>query len=688
MSDELYMSREPMLEMFIFETNQLLEQLEEMLMDSEKQNSISEANINEIFRIMHTIKGSSAMMMFNNISSIAHAVEDLFYYIREKKPDGVNYSHVCDLVLAASDFIKGEIGKIEAGEDADGEEKVLPGKIKAFLANLKGESGGEAVEVKPTAAGEEPQKFYISSYGKNVDNPLKKYIAKVRFEDGCQMENIRAFTIVHNLKELCVDLFHEPPSILDDNTSSDYIIQNGFKIFFSSAADEDQIRKIFDESIFISTYELNVVEDFQAEVTALQEEAVTVEEQDDLPTLSEEAIAGNKEISKSKSPAMKQSLINVNVQKLDTLMDLVGEIVITESMVTRNPDLAGLHLENFSKAVRQLRKLTDELQDIVMSIRMMPIAATFHKMHRIVRDMGKQLDKDADLIILGEETEVDKNIIDQLSDPLMHLIRNSMDHGLESTAERIKIGKPAKGKITLEAKNAGGDVWITVKDDGRGLNKSKILNKARDQGLFTKPESEYTDKEIYNFILLAGFSTKEQVSEFSGRGVGMDVVRENIQKVGGSVMIDSNFGQGSTISVKIPLTLAIIDGMHISVGESSYIIPTNAIRESFRADLNQVIEDSEGNEMMMIRGQCYPVIRIHRRFGVVPRVTELRKGIIIVAESDDRTICLFADELLGEQQVVVKPIPAYIRKAKGLTGCTILGDGSISLILDLNGMEP
>lgn len=688
MSDELYMSREPMLEMFIFETNQLLEQLEEMLMASEKENSISAGNINEIFRIMHTIKGSSAMMMFNNISSIAHAVEDLFYYIREKKPDHVNYSHVCDLVLAASDFIKGEIGKIEAGEDADGEEKVLPEKIKAFLANLKGEADGDTGETSQSMAGNETQKFYISSYGKNLENPLKKFIAKVRFEDGCQMENIRAFTIVHNLKEICADLYHEPPNILDDNTSCEYIVQNGFQIFFSSATGEDEIRKVFDESIFISTYELAVVEDFQTEMAALQEEVVVVDDQDDLPVLSEEAVAGNKEIGKSNARALKQSLINVNVQKLDTLMDLVGEIVITESMVTRNPDLAGLHLENFSKAVRQLRKLTDELQDIVMSIRMMPIAATFHKMHRIVRDMGKQLEKDADLIILGEETEVDKNIIDQLSDPLMHLIRNSMDHGLESTAERMRIGKPTKGKITLEAKNAGGDVWITVKDDGRGLDKHKILDKARIQGLFSKPETDYTDKEIYNFILLAGFSTKEQVSEFSGRGVGMDVVRENIQKVGGTMTIDSNFGFGTTISVKIPLTLAIIDGMHISVGESSYIIPTNAIRESFRADDNQVIEDAEGNEMMMIRGQCYPVIRIHRRFGVVPRMTELRRGIIIVAEGDDRTICLFADELLGEQQVVVKPIPAYIRKAKGLTGCTILGDGSISLILDVNGMEP
>jgi len=687
MSDGAYITREPMLEMFIFEENQLLEQLEEMLLESEKQNSISPGNINEIFRIMHTIKGSSAMMMFNHISSIAHAVEDLFFYIRENDPPQVNYSTVCDLVLAAADFIRGEIGKIEAGEEADGEEKILPQRIKSFLAQLKGEGPVAAPESSAPAEGD-GQKFYISAYGKNQADALRHYTALVRFQDGCQMENIRAFTIVHTLKEICADIQHQPENILDDNSSCEVIVQNGFQLFFATTAGEGEIRRIFDESIFISEYQLAEVEDYRQAMAAIQGEPSEAAGGDEAAVLTEEAAAANREISRSNSRALKQSLINVNINKLDTLMDLVGEIVITESMVTRNPDLAGLPLENFSKAARQLRKLTDELQDIVMSIRMMPVAATFHKMHRIVRDMGKQLGKDVDLVILGEETEVDKNIIDQLSDPLMHLIRNSMDHGQESTADRISAGKPAKGQITLEAKNAGGDVWITVRDDGRGLDRDRILRKALAQGLLTKAESDYSDKEIYAFILLAGFSTKEQVSEFSGRGVGMDVVRENIQKVGGTMTIDSVYGQGTTIAIKIPLTLAIIDGMQIAVGESSYIVPTNAIRESFRADHNQVIVDAADNEMMMIRGQCYPVVRIHRRFRVEPKVHDLRQGIIVVVEGDDRTICLFADELLGEQQVVVKPIPAYIRKARELTGCTILGDGSISLILDVNGIEP
>jgi two-component system chemotaxis sensor kinase CheA len=368
------------------------------------------------------------------------------------------------------------------------------------------------------------------------------------------------------------------------------------------------------------------------------------------------------------------------------LMDLVGEIVISEAMVTRNPDLDGLLLENFNKAARQLRKLTSELQDIVMSIRMIPVASTFHKMQRIVRDMNRKLGKDVELKLSGEETEVDKNIIDHLSDPLMHLIRNALDHGIESKEERIHSGKIEKASIYLEAKNAGGDVWISVKDDGKGLNKNKILQKAKDQGLLNKPESDYTEKEIYSFILLPGFSTKDSVSEFSGRGVGMDVVRENIEKVGGTILIDSIPGCGTTISIKIPLTLAIIDGMLIAVGKSRYIIPTTAIRESFRAEAKQIIEDTEGNELIMLRGECYSVIRIHRKFGVNTEVTNLEEGIIVVVEDGSNTVCLFADELVGEQQVVVKPIPAYIRKSKGLAGCTIQGDGSISLILDVNGI--
>jgi two-component system chemotaxis sensor kinase CheA len=368
-------------------------------------------------------------------------------------------------------------------------------------------------------------------------------------------------------------------------------------------------------------------------------------------------------------------------------MNLVGELVITESMVSGSPDLAGLELENFNKAARQLRKLTDEIQDTVMSVRMMPVAATFQKMRRIVRDMSKQLDKDAELTLEGETTEVDKTIIDAIGDPLMHLVRNAMDHAIESKEERAKTSKPAVGNIRLSAQNVGGDILISVSDDGKGLDADYILGKARDRGLLIKPEGEYTEKEIFNLLMLPGFSTKEQVTEFSGRGVGMDVVKKNIEKIGGAVTIESVKGRGTTVYFKIPLTLAIIASMEIEAGGNTYAIPIANIRESFKATESQLLADPDGNEMIMIRGAAYPIIRLHRIFNIEGCIDSVVDGILLLVDSGDRLACILADSLLGKHQVVVKPLPNYLAwydvKSSGIAGCTILGDGSISLILDV-----
>lgn len=678
-----------MLEMFVFETNQLIEQLEEILLDFEQNKTISNESINEIFRIMHTIKGSSAMMMFDIISSLAHIVEDLFYFIRESQPLSLDYSLICDLVLASADFIKLEISKIEDGKDSDGNEKDITDKIKSYLSELSGaykEQGDTATITEKIE--NDKQAYYISTYDNHDEIKLKKFSARVFFEDGCQMENIRAYTIIHNLKDFCKEIYHVPENIVEDNSSADYIIENGFDVYFSSASDIDEFKKIFEQALFVKTYELSVVDNFENEAAEHLGQDLYIGAP---ASITGEEISPEQQDSTQRAfKNIKQSLISVNITKLDKLMDLVGEIVITESMVTRNPDLNGLQLDNFCKAARQLRKLTDELQDTVMSIRMVPVGATFQKMHRIVRDMGKKLIKEVELCIRGEDTEVDKNIIDHLSDPLMHIIRNAVDHGLEPEEERIKKGKDSRGRITLEAENVGGEVVITVTDNGRGLDKTKILEKAREKGLAIKADREYTDREIFSFILLPGFSTKENVTEFSGRGVGMDVVKKNIEQVGGSVLIDSKIGLGTKITIKIPLTLAIVDGMEVSVGKSIYTIPITSIRESFRPNEKDIIIDAEGSEMIMIRGSCYPVLRNHRLFNVETEIQDLCDGIIVLIEANERAVCLFVDRLIGEQQVVVKPLPSYLMKYEakesGIGGCTILGDGSISLILDVAGI--
>jgi two-component system chemotaxis sensor kinase CheA len=389
---------------------------------------------------------------------------------------------------------------------------------------------------------------------------------------------------------------------------------------------------------------------------------------------------------KQGAPA-RQNLISVDITKLDTLLDLVGEIVINESMVTRNPDLEGLELSNFQKSARQLNKLTDELQDTVMSVRMVPVSMIFQRMRRIVRDMGKNLGKQAELILVGEHTEVDKTILDALGDPLMHLIRNAMDHAIEMPDERVATGKRPTGRIVLSAQNVGGDVLISVSDDGRGMDREKILNIATRKGLLKKHESEYTSKEIYNLVMAPGFSTKTDVSEYSGRGVGMDVVKMNIDHIGGSVIIESAQGAGTNVMMKIPLTLAIIDCIQIALGSEIYAIPITNIRESFKTSAGQLISDPMGNELILLRGSAYPIIRLHETFGAQNAIKNLNDGILLLVDSGDRVGCLLADGLIGKFQIVVKPIPSYLNcyklKSAGISGCTIMGNGEIGLIVDI-----
>lgn len=679
-------SREPMLDMFIFETLQLIEQLEQDILSCETSNQLENCSINEIFRIMHTIKGSAAMMMFDNIAGLAHSIEDLFYFVREEKPGGLDYSIICDIMLESTDFIKRIINKLENAEPADENADNLIEKIKEYLLVLTENNPAAASHnTEPRAAeANTTQQFYITA-AKKPSN-LSRFRTVLFFEPGCAMENLRAFNIAHKLNELAEDIKYYPADIIENDDSIEQILTKGFEITFRTGRSCEELENFFFNTDLVQRVELNETEDAESELSppSAPEDQVILEDDDEEPPASRTENSSDEGLKASGS---RQSIISVNVDKLDQLMDLVGELVTSEAMVTLNPDLATLvNLESFHKAARQHRKIINELQDIVMSIRMVPLSLTFQKMRRLVRDMSKKLSKDVELEIIGEETEVDKNIIEHLSDPLMHLIRNAIDHGIESREDRLRSGKPETGKIRLEAKNEGGDVWISVKDDGAGLNRDKILQRVKEMGLITKPEADMTDREIFSHILLPGFSTRDEVSEFSGRGVGMDVVAQNIESVGGKVLVDSMAGKGTITTLKIPLTLAIIDGMGIKVGESIFIIPIKTIQECFRPREEELIHDPDGNEMIMVRGDCLPVLRLQQRYLIQNAVEKIEDGIIIIVENDTQHICLFADALLGEQQVVVKALPRYLKKIGGISGCTLLGNGSASLILDIAGL--
>jgi len=689
MSDFDY-ANDSMLEMYLFESTTLLDQLDEILLQSEKDGNLSLDNVNEIFRIMHTIKGSSAMMEFDTITHVSHKLEDLFYVIRDNGIDEDYFKELFDLVLGVSDFLKEEVDQIRRGQKPSGENKELAAAVTDLLERMS----GSAPVVEKAEETEVPQDHTVQAEeSAQADGSAlagqKTHFLHVNFTADCQMENIRAFMLVSKLETIGKVIATIPDELNANKDASSIISQNGFYCSLSTDLPTEEIATMAKGTL--SVYTVEFVDAFPSNSSKQTAAAANTPDVSESETKTSAAAANPSDAGDTgKGKAGKQNLINVDLNKLDTLMDLVGEIVITESMVSGSADLVGLELDNFNRASRQLRKLTDELQDIVMSIRMVPIAATFQKMRRIVRDMGKKLNKDVDLVLMGEATEVDKTIIDGIADPLMHLVRNAMDHAIEDKAGRTSAKKDPIGRIILSAQNIGGDIIITVSDDGKGLDADMILEKAKGKNLLTKPETEYSEKEIFNLLTLPGFSTKEAVTEFSGRGVGMDVVKKNIEKIGGTVTIESIKGSGTNIFFKIPLTLAIIASMEISVGKNIYAIPISNIRESFKANSKQLLSDPDGNEMIMIRGVCYPIIRLHKVFHLQDAQTSIVDGILLLVDSGDRMACIFADELLGKHQVVVKPLPVYLSrysaKGVGIAGCTILGDGSISLILDIQGI--
>ncbi len=699
---------EGMLDMYLFENEQLLEQLQEMVLDQKDAECFDEDSINEIFRTMHTIKGSSGIMMFDNITAISHKLEDVFFYLRESHPDNVPHLELVEHVLEVEDFITGEMEKIKSGQATDGDPSGIIANLDQFLNKIQ--NGGEENETKdlPQNVHEEPKQFYIAPV---ASSDSRFYKINIIFFQETEMANVHAYKVVYALKEIAEDILYSPEDIIADESSAQTIIEKGFRILLQAQASEEEVRNIIGVGYDIEKvdiYECHAEEflqgfDFAETSIDLESsvEEIEAKKEADKGEKKENAIAPGdfvikpkepgkpKKLAKDKAKSDKATFISVNVNKMDMLMDLIGELVISESVVMQNPDLKvpGLDLTNFNKAASQMAKISTDLQNVIMSMRMVPLTNTFQKMNRIVFDVSRKLGKDIDFEMVGENTEVDKNIIEHISDPLMHLVRNAVDHGIETDEERKSTGKREKGKVTLAAKTEAGKVWISVTDNGKGLERDKILAKARKQGILEegKPDSAYTDKEVYQFITLPGFSTNEQVTEYSGRGVGMDVVVQNIQAIGGMLEIESTPGEGSTMNLKIPLTLAIVDGVVLETGTSSFVVETGLVKEFVSVREDMMIHEPTGDEFVMLRGECFPVLRLGDWYGLKDYQQSVEDGMMVVLELDGKTICMFVDKLVGKQEIVVKPIPSYIKKVKGISGCTQLGDGSIALILDPSG---
>ena len=689
------MSNNDILDMYIYETNTLLEQLESIVLDAEKENTFSQDNVNEIFRIMHTIKGSSAMMEFDTLARVSHRIEDMFFLIREGTMSVVKDEDrpaLFDVMLHSVDYFREEMEKVEAEQPLNMDVDSFLENINSLIAKIKGEEipAEPAPKAAPAPAAPAPagEAAPVQTTEGNAEFP---YELRVFFDEGCGMENLRAFMLVTSVQGFCADadFTYQPAGVDADPSLSEVVIENGFLLQFRSEADRARAVPIVMTAGSVHSYEernfVPAPPPPPEPAPAAQEAAPAAQKAPASPAPSAAAPG-----QQHQSQGQKESLISVGLSKLDQLSAIVGEIVITEAMVTSSPDLKGLHLDAFSKSARQLRKLTDELQDVSMSLRMIPVSNTFQKMNRIVRDMCKKLNKQVKLTLVGENTEVDKTIVDSIGDPIMHMVRNSMDHGIEEHVEdRIAAGKDPVGEILLSAQDTGSEVIIQISDDGAGVNDEAVLAKAIRNGI-ASPDVEYSHKEILNFLMAPGFSTNVQVTEFSGRGVGMDVVKSGVESLGGSVSITSEQGKGMTTIMRIPLTMAIMDGMEVSVGNSIFTIPINNIRSSIKLTEADILHDSVNGEMVKMLDGYYPVIRAKDFYNLPSGAEKMENGILMWLESGDCSYCLFVDELLGEQQIVVKPLPAYVNnfdiKNYGITGCSILGDGNISIILDAGGL--
>ncbi|MDK2562646.1 chemotaxis protein CheA [Romboutsia sedimentorum] len=702
-------------EFYVQENMQLLEQLEEILLVGQSgDGKLGSEAIEEIFRVMHTIKGSSAMMGYDSLTKLTHSVEDVFDEIRNGLELSLSkWEEVVDIALATVDFLKEEVLNVQDGLLPEASIDELHERVLNLLHDDENvNENNEDDKLLEIKLPNDCEKI------KNIQKSGERYLCiKVIFESGCGMEGIRALGVLTMIDGLCSIMQTKPEDL--NVECDDEIIQDGFIMYAKTMKEQSELEKCIEEIMLLKSYEIiDVTDEEQLEsifgiVTSVDEKEDENDIQDIIDTIDEnikneiekdeiqkinEALKkeihnepdkkGSNQQANQPHAHNKNNYLTVNIDKVDTLMNLVGEIVTTESMVEKQSQLENFDSDNFEKQARRLHQLTNELQDVVMSIRMVPISSTFTKMQRVVRDMSKKTGKIVDLVLIGEQTEVDKNILENISDPLMHMIRNSMDHGIEMPDVRRASSKPEKATVTLEAKNTGGDVVIIIKDDGKGLDKEVIVKKAIEKGITTKTIEEISDKEAYNFILAPGFSTNTAVTEYSGRGVGMDVVHTNIRKLRGSISIDSEKGKGTMIVLRIPLTLAIVDGMKVQIGNEIYIIPSLNIKEVFRQGVYDIVENPNGEEHSIIRGNCYEIRRLSNILGI--NNVKSDDGIMILVESEMGNACIIVDGIIGQQQVVIKPIPTLLTQFEKvqncMSGCSILEDGSISLIFDVNSI--
>ena len=649
-----------MLEVYLLETRQLNGQLSEILLEAERAGRFNESSIHSIFRVMHTIKSSSAMMDINGLSSLAHKLEDLFSYYRENM-DKLEHPEpdLFDLLFAASDFIAQELEQMNREDYAPGDTSVLEQMTDDFLGHVSREEEKDSGKGGKTQGEEEGKEelpvipeLFVSKSGTVVN---------VTLEEGCRMENIRAFMLVRSITGLCTLVETYPENLEKQGESAQYIEGHGVFIRFESG-DKEKVLETLRKGLFVA--QCRVLADSQPQDTAAAAQKAAPEREN--------------------TDAREGEFMDVRTERLDYLQNLASELLL-QMQVLEN-ELKRNGMEDLESGLgHQISLLVGQIERSVMEMRLVPVSRIVPKLKRALRDICRDQKKEADLVVRCSDVEADKSVVDYVSEALLHILRNAVDHGIESPEERLAAGKDRRGKITFSADNVAGELRMTISDDGKGIDEERVRERARQKGLFASADEEYDPQKIREFILYPGFSTNEKVTEYSGRGVGLDVVKNIMEDVGGNLSIRSTIGQGSAFSISVPLNLASIECVRFRVGQYRFSIPARHVYhfledESFRGQIREI----NGRDYILYEDRMMPLINLRRFYSLGGEIPE--RAILVYVKGAEKEGCFFIDSIYEQKRIVVKNLPALLgtgfRSRTGICGCSIMGSGRICAALD------
>ena len=689
------------LEIFIDETKEHIQTLNDqvLILEAEPDNIDT---VNEIFRAAHSLKGMAGTMGFKRMQRLTHDMENVFSEVRNGK---INVNpDIVDVVFKCLDCIEGYLSNIvesgdEGTEDNEDVIKVLndvlasaesTGSAPEPAPEVKEEAKPETKEEAKSDAPNEKKKYLsipIADFEKNAmqdakDKGMHVYATTVYIQESCLLKAARAFLVFKGL-EGKGEIIKSVPSVQD---IEDERFDFDFSMFIISEKSIDEIKKIIEN---VSEIEEAVIEEF--EIPSVVEDTTPKAEEEDKKEVKEakaEKKDDKKAPAKSGKPVVNRS-VRVDIEKLDDLMNLVSELIIAKNgLVSVTGVMAGSD-QSFNEQIEYLERITTNLHESVMKVRMVPIESVVNRFPRMIRDLSKKLNKEMELIMTGEDTELDRTVIDEIGDPLMHMLRNSADHGLEDTIDRLKLGKPKVGTIRLDAYQDGNNVTIEVSDDGAGIDVEKIKAKAIEKGTITEEQAEFmSDKEAVDLLFMPSFSTAEKITDVSGRGVGLDVVKNKIEGLGGDVEVSTKLGEGTTFIVRLPLTLAIIQALMVDISGEKYALPLNSI-VTVEEIPSEEIKYVHTKEVINLRGTVIPIVRLNEVLDLEPaekdpEIEDDDSLIVVIVKKGDKQAGLVIDHLLGQQEIVIKPLGKFIRVPKMISGATILGNGEVALIIDSN----